>query len=139
MERLILGVMVAALAASPALTAAASGLGTLPTLDRKDGEGCWVRFFEDPGFKHPMTRVPGPLYINSISAPGLIGMRDEEEFFAEAGSVLVGPEAKLVVYAEPGFRDELFTLEPGKGVDELRALGFPDKVASLKIICERRR
>jgi len=52
--------------------------------------------------------------------------------------VVVGPEARLTVYAERGFRAELFTLEPGREVRDLRPLGFPQKVASLKILCDYR-
>jgi hypothetical protein len=118
---------------------AAAQVGQMPALDPKYGEGCWVRFFEEPGLEQPLGRLAGAVYINSISGPGLIGQMNEEEFFRRARSVAVGPEARLTAYAERGFRQEVFSLEPGREVKDLHALGFPKKVASLKILCEYKR
>jgi|SRR5687768_5147476 hypothetical protein len=120
-----------------ALPAGAADLNP-PQLDPKYGEGCWVRFFSEPGFEEPLGRLAGALYINSITGPGLIGQMDEEEFFRRARSAIVGPEARLTAYAERGFRKEAFTLEPGREVKDLRGLGFPKGIASLKILCEYR-
>jgi hypothetical protein len=119
-----------------ALSAAAADLNP-PQLDPKYGEGCWVRFFAEAGFEQPLGRLAGAVYIVSISAPGLIGEMNEENFFRRAHSLVVGPEATLTAYAEAGFRREVFSLEPGREVKDLRALGFPKRVASLKILCDR--
>lgn len=110
-----------------------------PQLDPNYGEGCWVRFFEEPGLEHPLGRLSGAMYINSIAGPGLIGSMNEEQFFRRARSLVVGPEARLTAYAERGFREEVFSLEPGREVKDLHALGFPKKIASLKILCEYKR
>ncbi|HEX6318111.1 MAG TPA: hypothetical protein VFZ84_04490 [Burkholderiales bacterium] len=126
--------LVAAL--STVLSAGAADINP-PQLDPIYGEGCWVGFFSEPGFERPMGRLAGALYINSIAGPGLIGTLNEEQFFRQARSVVVGPEARLVAYAEPGFRKEVFSLEPQREVQDLRELGFPGRVASLKILCER--
>ena len=126
-----------ALLALVVLPAAAAVLNP-PQLDPEYGEGCWVRFFNEPNFERPLGNLAGPMYINSISEPGLIGEMNEEEFFRRARSVLVGPEASLLAYAEPGFRKEIFTLEPNREVSDLQAIGFPKDVASLKIACEKR-
>lgn len=120
------------------LPAAAADLNP-PQLDPKYGEGCWVRFFEEPGLERPLGRLAGAVYVNSLSGPGLIGGMNEEEFFRRVRSLVVGPEARLTAYAERGFSKEMFTLEPGREVEDLRALGFPKQVASLKILCEYRR
>jgi hypothetical protein len=109
-----------------------------PQLDPKYGEGCWVLFFDEPDFARPLGRLAGAVYINSITGPGLIGEMNEEEFFRRARSVQVGPEARLIAYAEPGFRKEVFALEPQQEVEDLRELGFPKGIASLKILCEYR-
>jgi hypothetical protein len=118
-------------------------LAALPVAaaEPKYGEGCWVRFFEQSGLEQPLGRLAGAVYINSVSGPGpgLIGKMNEEEFFRRSRSLVVGPEARLTAYAERGFRGELFSLEPSREVEDLRALGFPKKVASLKILCEYRR
>ena len=121
-----------------ALPAVAADLNP-PQLDPKYGEGCWVRFFEEPGLERPLGRLAGAIYINSITGPGLIGQLNEEEFFRRARSLAVGPEARLIAYAEPGFRKEVFSLEPGREVKDLLALGFPKRVASLKVLCSFKR
>ena len=107
-----------------ALPAAAAVLNP-PQLDPRYGEGCWVRFFNEPNFERPLGNLAGPMYINSITGPGLIGQMNEEEFFRRARSAVVGPEAKLLAYAEPGFNKEIFTLEPNREVKDLQAIGFP--------------
>jgi hypothetical protein len=38
---------------------------------------------------------------------GRVSLAEVKERFIRAQSVVVGPEARLVAYAEPGFRDEL--------------------------------
>ncbi|HEX6266024.1 MAG TPA: hypothetical protein VFZ81_03925 [Burkholderiales bacterium] len=118
-----------------ALPATAADLNPLQ-LDPQAGEGCWVRFFDGENFERPLGRVAGHLYINSIANPGLIGRMDEKQFFQRASSLIVGPEATLIAYAEPGFRKEVMALEPRREVKDLRALGFPERVASLKIVCQ---
>lgn len=125
-------------ALSMALSAGAADINP-PQLDPRYGEGCWVRFFNEPAFEQPLGRLAGAVYINSITGPGLIGNMNEEEFFRRARSLVVGPEARLIAYAEPGFRKEVFSLEPQREVKDLRELGFPKGVASLKILCEYRR
>jgi hypothetical protein len=100
-------------------------------------QGCWVRFFEEENFARPLQRLSGALYINSIAGPGLIGHMNEEDFFRRAHSLVVGPEARLFAYAERGFAEELFRLEPGAKVHDLREIGFPTQVASLKVLCQR--
>jgi hypothetical protein len=109
------------------------------TVDPKAGEGCWVKFFSGKGFEQPMGRLSGPTYINSLAAPGLIGNLDVNEYFGRARSAVVGPEALLVLYAEPAFREEKAKVEPGREVADLGKLGFPKDVASLKIICAKAR
>ena len=104
-------------------------------LDPKYGEGCWVRFFEDENFERPLARIGRSTYINSLAAPGLIGEMQIPEFFQRASSLVVGPEARLVAYAEPGFRKEVLNFEAGREVPDLQAIGFPERVASLKIDC----
>jgi hypothetical protein len=126
-----LALLAAVLAALPA---GAADLNP-PQLHPEAGDGCWVRFFDGPNFEQPLGRLDGGLYINSIANPGLIGRMDERQFFQRTRSLIVGPEARLVAYAEPGFRKEILSLEPRREVKDLRALGFPERVASLKILC----
>lgn len=94
-----------------------------------------MRFFAATGFEQPMDRLTGGLYINSFAGPGLIGKLRVKDYFARTRSVMVGPEALLVAYSEPGFRDELVRLEAGRKVGDLSKIGFPKRAASLKVIC----
>ena len=132
-------VRLALLAALSLALSAGAADPTPPQHDPRDGDGCWVNYFNEPGFEEPLGRLAGAVYINSIAGPGLIGQMNEEQFFRRARSLVVGPEARLTAYAERGFRAEVFSLEPGREVKDLRALGFPKKVASLKILCEYKR
>ena len=116
---------------------AGAALGADPGRARKAGDGCGVRFFAATGFEQPMGRLAGALYINSLAAPGLIGNLSVKDYFARARSVMIGPEALLVAYSQPGFRDELVRLEAGRRVGDLAAIGFPKRAASLKVICIR--
>jgi hypothetical protein len=106
-------------------------------LDPKGGDGCWVHFFEERDFGRSMGRLAGTLYINSVIGPGLIGTLEVKEYLRRADSLLVGPEARLIAYAQPGFREVLTSLEPGAQAPDLDALGFPGRVGSLKIACVR--
>lgn len=99
-------------------------------------ESCWVRFFGAPGFEQPLGRLAGGLYIQSLDGPGLIGNLHLKDFFERTHSLVMGPEARLVAYAEPGFTEEILSLRSGRRVADLRKLGFPARVASLKIVCE---
>jgi hypothetical protein len=138
MGRAVVGrALLAALAAALPLSAGGTDINP-PQLDRRFGEGCWVRFFEAPAFEQPLGRLAGALYVNSLARPGLIGRMSEAEFFGRSRSLVVGPEARLIAYAEPGFREQIFALEPGREVKDLRELGFPEKTASLKILCDDR-
>ena len=87
------------------------------------------------GFEQPMASLTGALYINSLAAPGLIGALTVKDYFNRARSVTVGPEALLIAYSQPGFRDELVRLEAGRRVGDLSQVGFPKRAASLKVIC----
>lgn len=119
-----------------ALTAAAAD--TSPSfVQPKVGEGCWARFFEQPGFAEPMGLLSGALYVNSLAAPGYIGELSVREYFSRARSAAMGPQARMLVYASPGFDREMARIAPGEKVADLSAIGFPKRAASLKIVCDR--
>jgi hypothetical protein len=103
----------------------------------KASEGCWARFYGEPDFKEPMGLLSGALYINSLAAPGFIGHLEVREYFSRVRSAAVGPSAQVIVYAAPGFDREIARVEPGQKVANLATIGFPQRVASLKIVCDR--
>jgi hypothetical protein len=100
-------------------------------------EGCWVRFFGEQDFKRPIARVVGALFLNSVMGPGYIDAVSVRDFPRRVRSLAVGPEARVVVYAEPGFKSELAKLGPDDKVADLGTLGFPKSLGSLKILCQR--
>ena len=119
-----------------ALTAAAAD--TSPSfVQPKAGEGCWAKFFAQPRFAEPMGLLSGALYVNSLAGPGFIGEVSVREYFSRARSAAIGPQAELFVYASPGFDEEIARIGPGQKVEDLSAIGFPKRVASLKIRCDR--
>ena len=100
-------------------------------------EGCWVRFFGDEEFKRPIARVVGALFLNSVFGPGYIDAVSVRDFPRRVRSLAVGPEARLFVYAEPGFKSEVAAIGPDDKMADLGCIGFPKGVGSLKIICAR--
>ena len=97
----------------------------------KAAEGCWARFYGQPGFQEPMGLLSG-----ALASPGLIGHLDVREYFSRAHSAAVGPSAEMIVYAAPGFDEEIARVGPGQKVANLATIGFPQRVASLKIVCD---
>lgn len=105
-------------------------------VDPDEGESCWVRFYGAADFKEPLGRLAGGLYIQSLAGPGLIGEVHFKEFFERTHSLVMGPQARLIAYAEPGFTDPILSLAPHREVADLRKLGFPGRLASMKILCD---
>jgi hypothetical protein len=97
-----------------------------------------VHFFAAQDFAQPMDRLSGALYVNSVAPPGFLGRYSEKEYLRRAGSVVIGPEARLLAYAQPGFQGQIFAFEPGRRVRDLHELEFAARVASLKIQCQMR-
>lgn len=100
-------------------------------------EGCWVRFYGEQEYRQPLVRVAGALFLNSVMGPGYVGVLPVRDFPRRVRSLAVGPDARVFVYAEPGFRTETAALGPDEKVANLASLGFPKGVGSLKILCGR--
>ena len=100
-------------------------------------DGCWVRFFGESDFKRPIARVVGNLFLNSVFGPGYVDSISVRDFPRRVRSVAVGPDARMFVYAEPGFQNQLASVGPDDKVSDVGPLGFPKQVGSLKILCGR--
>ena len=96
-----------------------------------------MRFYGEQEYRQPLVRIAGALFLNSLIGPGYIGAVAVREFPRRVRSLAVGPEARVFVYAEPGFKTETAALGPDDKVANLASLGFPKGVGSLKILCER--
>lgn len=119
-----------------ALTAAAADPSP-SFVQPKAGDGCWTRFYARPAYKKSMGLLGGTLYVNSLAAPGYIGELEVRDYFSRVRSLEVGPEAAVILYAAPGFDQEIARLGPGHKVADLSAIGFQKRVESLKIVCDR--
>jgi hypothetical protein len=127
-----------AIAVAALLPAGALGVDPTPSyVEPSEGEGCWVLFFAEPDFKRPIGRLPGRVYVGSLTAPGKIGEVDTREFFSYVESIQVGPEASLEVYGEPMFEKRISTLKPGERIADARPIR--ERMQSMKILCEETR
>ena len=108
-----------------------------PARAAKPGDGCWVRFFGESDFKRPIARVVGNLFLNSVFGPGYVDSISVRGFPRRVRSLAVGPEARVFVYAEPGFQSQLASVGPDDKVADVGPLGFPKQIGSLKILCGR--
>jgi hypothetical protein len=99
-----------ALLAAPALHAA-----------KPEGDGCFVNAFAGEQFHPPMTTYTGP--------------RHERLFMRHAGSLIVGPHARLLGYAGNRYRKETLDVPPGAHVADLAGTGFDRRVDSFKVVC----
>lgn len=86
-----------------------------------DVGGCFVHAFARTQFRPPATTYTGP--------------RHEPIFLRDAGSLVVGPGARLEGYAGDGYRKRALDLPPGARVADLPALGFDQRVDSFRVVC----
>ena len=103
-------------------------------------EGCWVALFAGENFKPPSARLTGRTFIESFESGVTVREPDLEHvggqsFMNEVRSLVVGPHARLVGYAEPRFRKESVTFESGRHVADLSRFRFQERVRSVKVFC----
>jgi sporulation protein YlmC with PRC-barrel domain len=84
--------------------------------------GCWVNAFARKQYRPPMTTFTGPTH--------------ERISLAEAESLVVGPGARLVGYAGPGFERRTVVLSPEARVPDLDAAGFERRTDAFQVVCE---
>lgn len=89
--------------------------------DAQASSGCFVHAFSREQFRPPVTTYTGP--------------RHEPLFMRDAGSIIVGPGARLLGYAANRYRNESLDVPPDAHVPDLGALGFDRRVDSFKVVC----
>lgn len=102
--------------------------------------GCWAMFFAEPGYVAPVAQLTNRSFIDAFEPGGTppadlkpVGGR---EFFRRAGSLIVGPHAEVVGYAEPNFSGgKTLTVGAGRRVADLEKIEFHERVKSLKVFC----
>ncbi|HEX5767606.1 MAG TPA: hypothetical protein VFX94_05160 [Burkholderiales bacterium] len=103
-------------------------------------KGCWAQFYEQAQFGAPVLQVDGPTFVEAI--PGSIVMVPNldkippQPLFENARSLVVGPNARLVGYAETLFRGTPTVLDPGTKVPDAASVGYPQRFLSLTLECK---
>lgn len=100
-----------------------SGMPAGMAADRNDlsTNNCYVHAFAREQFRSPVTTYTGPT--------------QEPAFWQQARSLMVGPQAHLIGYADRGYKEQTLALPPGMHVADLAAIDFHARVRSFKVIC----
>jgi hypothetical protein len=102
-------------------------------------KGCWARFYAQADFAGPMRQLEGPAFVESIGAtPVLVAGIEQtapQPLFWQVRSLVVGPHARIVGYAETLFRAPSMELPPGMRIADAAAIGFYDRVQSFSMQC----
>lgn len=96
---------------------------------RRLGDGCWVRFYEDAGFRGRSITLVGPVDLSRLNVGGLT--------WGDWDSAVVGPQATVTTFSKEGFKDPSVTLGPGQRTPDLEKWhGAPrDRVRSANLDC----
>ena len=92
-------------------------------------QGCWVRFFDQKGFRGDTLTLAGPADMADMDLPGHV--------WRDWSSAVVGPHASVTTYDNENFRDRTATLHAGQSVADLHdnKLGWMEDVKSAKVSC----
>ena len=103
-------------------------------------KGCWARFYAEPGFAGPMRQLEGPAFVEALGATEVLAPGIErappQPLFSEVRSMLVGPHARIVAYAEPLFGKKVLQLPPGARMDDLGGVSLGERAGSFTMRCD---
>lgn len=96
--------------------------------DQKLANGCWVRFYDDTGYKGAALTLAGPVDLPKMELGNV--WRDWD-------SAVVGPNATVTTYDNENFRERTAVLRQGQSVPNLREkqLGWFEEVKSARVSC----
>ncbi|HYD76495.1 beta/gamma crystallin domain-containing protein [Ramlibacter sp.] len=91
-------------------------------------DGCWVRFFDDKGFKGDTLTLAGPVDLPRME----LG-----DAWRDWDSAVVGPKATVRTFDNENFRDRTAVLDAGQSIPDLgdRKLGWFEEVKSARVSC----
>jgi hypothetical protein len=105
-------------------------------------QGCWVSFFENRDFRPPAVQLTGRTFVESFepNAQAVVEPPLQKaggaEFLQRVQSIVVGPHARLVGFAEAQYSGgRTLELGPGRRVPDVSRLDFHQRVDSLKVFC----
>lgn len=94
--------------------------------------GCWARLYKTRNYAGTVLTLTGPVAIASLGSAAL----GKDEFGRTYESVVMGPNAKLTVWAEQNYDDNRVIFEPGQKVPALRDVkSYFDEIKSMKLDC----
>lgn len=91
-------------------------------------DGCWVRFFDDKGFKGDTLTLAGPVDLPRM---------EMGDVWRDWDSAVVGPKATVRTFDNENFRDRSAVLQAGQSISDLRdrKLGWFEEVKSARVLC----
>src|SRR5262252_11180470 len=97
--------------------------------------GCWVELFKGEGFSQGSlhTKLQGP-----ASFPTLEKLNDSN-WRKNINSLIVGPDAQVVLYEDDHFRGDKLIIGPGQRVSSLEEYDFENYAQSLEVNVVNRR
>ncbi len=102
------------------------------------GQGCWVSIFKKEGFGPPSARIDGPTFVASTKTRPVVepDLRNVggQNFVRKIHSLITGPDAAVVVYAQTNYTGARHEFGPGKKVSDLSS-GFAQPIASMRVRC----
>ena len=103
-------------------------------------EGCWVSVFKGKEFGTPSARLVGPTFLESF-VTGPVVSEDlmevgGQDFMADIGSLIVGPQAEFLVYEEEKFAREIVRFDPDQRVPDLSVHQWKARAKSAEVRCE---
>lgn len=103
-------------------------------------EGCWVSVFKGKEFGTPSARLVGPTFLERFVTGPVVSENLMEvggqDFMADIGSLIVGPQAEFLVYEEEKFAGEILRFEPDQRVPDLSVHRWKERAKSAEVRCE---
>lgn len=98
--------------------------------DKKLGNGCWVRFFDDSAYRGRSLTLVGPVEMPKMNIPGGLWINWR--------SATVGPSATVTTFDYEQFQNRSAVLHPGQRIPDLtdRKLGLFEDIHSVRIACK---
>lgn len=92
-------------------------------------KGCWVRFYDGPGYTGNSVTLSGPVQVPDADKL--------QQVWHDWDSAVVGPKARVVAYDNDNYKDRSATFKPGQHVPNLgdSKLGLFRQVNSVRVQC----
>ncbi|MDQ3187269.1 MAG: hypothetical protein M3Q16_12605 [Pseudomonadota bacterium] len=94
------------------------------------GKGCWVKLYDDEGYRGDSLMLVGPINLAQMIGPFGFNWEDKVR------SLETGPKANLTIYDNRNFRDQDNFIGAAKKVPDMsKKMGFLDNFRSMMLSC----